>query len=114
MNAFPGLTRATTYYFRLRADNADQFQPQRGVILSVNLLGGSPPVFVSATSEAGGRRVRWKDQTAFDYRVEYCDFLLAGWQSFPGTVTSSGGVVEYLDTTSPAPTQRFYRLVSPP
>ncbi|OAI42567.1 hypothetical protein AYO41_03995 [Verrucomicrobia bacterium SCGC AG-212-E04] len=107
-----GLNANTIYYFRLRGDNGDQFQPQRGDILS--FLTNNGPKFISVSPAAGGQLVRWQDQAAgASYRVQYNDDLMAAWQLFAGTVTSdSGGVIDFVDLAPP--TQRFYRLVSVP
>lgn len=45
-----GLQPGTTYYFRARGDNAEQFAPQRGAIRSFVTSGGTPPAFTSANA----------------------------------------------------------------
>ena len=76
---------------------------------------GSTTQLISVVPETGGTRVRWQATAGQASRVQYSTGLTGAWQNFTGTVTASpGGVAEYLDTTTPRPAKRFYRLVTPP
>ncbi len=50
--ALTGLQPATTYFFRVRAENADQFQPQFGEVLSFTTLADTTPPTLSTVSIA--------------------------------------------------------------
>ena len=72
---------------------------------------------MSVAREAGGTRVRWREVIAgASYRVQFNDTLGASWQSVGGAPLPAdpNGIVEYLDPSTPAPDQRFYRLVTLP
>ena len=69
---------------------------------------------LSVAPEAGGVRVRWQGVAGTVYTIERSDNLTGPWTAFAGTVTApAGGIVDYLDTTTPRPAKRFFRLVVP-
>ncbi len=73
----------------------------------------APPRFVGVTMETSGRRVQWQDVVGRTFIIQYSDEL-GVWQPFVGTVTADAtGAVEYFDTTTPVPPQRFYRTLLP-
>ncbi|MBS0661396.1 MAG: cadherin-like domain-containing protein [Verrucomicrobia bacterium] len=45
-----GLQPGTTYYYRMRGDNAEQFAPQRGAVRTFTTSGGTAPLITSAAS----------------------------------------------------------------
>lgn len=81
------------------------------------LFGTSPSsptsrVVVSATRNVSSQPVLgWPTVSGRQYRVEYCDTLGTPWQTL-STVTANAANASATDTTTPAPTQRFYRIVA--
>lgn len=110
-----GLQPSTGYYFRVRAENGQQLQPQRGQILAFQY---DFPLsqLVDLTPEPGnGLRIRWQALPNQLYVIEYSDDLSAPWQSFlPPVAASNRGLLTFLDPTMPAPGKRAYRTKSAP
>ena len=108
-----GLAPGTTYYFRARGDNANQFQLQRGRIRSFT-TGGTAPAQIAIIPEAGGQLVRFRGLAGVPNVVQWSDNLVA-WQSLPSTVTpDAAGFVEFVDAAPKTPTQHFYRATAAP
>jgi Bacterial Ig domain/Lamin Tail Domain len=85
------------------------------VNVTVTDLHAPTPSLVSVAREAGGTRVIWHELSSRAFSVEFNDTLTNAWQSFAGTITANAqGTLEYFDTTSPAPNQRYYRTVLGP
>ncbi|MBS0659955.1 MAG: choice-of-anchor D domain-containing protein [Verrucomicrobia bacterium] len=86
------------------------------VAVNVAATGSSAQNLVGIELQPGvGARVRWQGIVGRGYLIEYTDDLGANWNAFPGSVTADGvGVIEYVDTTQPPPTQRFYRTAIAP
>ena len=111
--ALSGLAPGTTYYFRARGDNANQFQPQRGRIRSFTTA-GTAPVLLSVTPEAGSLRVRGRGLAGVPNVVQWSSDLVA-WQALPGTVIPDpAGFIEFVDAAPKAPIRRFYRAMTTP
>jgi hypothetical protein len=74
------------------------------------------PGFLSAVREAGGTRLRWREISSRQFRVQYSPSLVAAsWQTFAGTVSAdANGVIQFLDPIQPQPSRRFYRVVPGP
>lgn len=86
-------------------------------LVRVLVTDGSAPTpnLASISLEAGGTRLRWRELTTRSYRVEFSDTLTGGWIALPGAVSSdANGVIEYFDSTLPAPPRRFFRTVLVP
>ncbi len=108
-----GLAPGTTYYFRARGDNANQFQPQRGFVRAFTTAGTSPAL-VSVTPDPGGLRVRGRGLAGVPNAVQWSDNLVS-WQALPGAVAPAArGVGEVVDAAPKPPARRFYRFASAP
>lgn len=85
------------------------------VQVTVGNGGAASQNFVSLTLGPGGAQIRWRGIVGQNYLIQYSDNLGGSWQDFPGTVTAgTTGAVDYLDTSDPRPSQRFYRTVFTP
>jgi hypothetical protein len=76
-----------------------------------------PPAPVLSPSLPGagttGVTVSWSSVSGATYRLDYKDSLTAlAWTPL-STNIATGATTSYIDTTSPAPTNRFYRVVIP-
>lgn len=110
-----GLQPSTTYYFRVRGDNAEQLQPQRGEIRSFTTLSPGTNLVSLALEPGVGTRMRWLAAPGQSYTIQSADTLAGPWTSFPATVQADGsGQLEFVDPTTPVPARRFYRNVSVP
>ncbi len=87
-----------------------------GTLNAQGVLQAPPPKLISVGREISGTRLRWQQVIpGAVYRVQSNDDLIDDWQDVAGTLTANtNGTIEFFDSTSPAPIQRFYRLVSPP
>jgi len=47
------------------------------------------------------------------YQLQVSDHLAAGWHDYGDAVPGSGGELVFMDTTTPRPVNRFYRVVLP-
>lgn len=110
-----GLLPNTTYYFRVRGDNGEQFLPQRGAIRSFTTLTAGTNLVSLGLEPGVGTRLRWRGTPGQTYTIESADTLLGPWTPFSGNVIANGaGELEFVDATTPAPARRFYRNVSMP
>ncbi len=112
-----GLSTGVTYYFRLRADNAEQFQPQRGEVLPVagGAADSSSRLISFALEPSAGVRIRWQGIPGRAYQIQSNGTLTGAWQTLAGTTTASqGGVIDYLDSAPSLPARCFYRTVLVP
>ncbi|MBS0657142.1 MAG: cadherin-like domain-containing protein [Verrucomicrobia bacterium] len=95
-DGYPGSTGTGTVNVQVKADAG-----------SLNI--------VSVSTSAGGTLVVCQGIPGFNYVIQSSDNLQATWTNLSGTLTADGaGRFQYLDTTQPPPTQRFYRAVAAP
>ncbi|MBS0658312.1 MAG: cadherin-like domain-containing protein [Verrucomicrobia bacterium] len=67
---------------------------------------------VSVTTSPSGTLVVGQGLPGFVYIIQSSDDLQSSWQNLSGPLTAgTNGRFEFLDTTQPPPTQRFYRAV---
>ena len=96
-DGFPGSTATGTVNVSVRSTQA----------ASLNI--------VSISTNGAGTTVVAQGIPGFNYVVQFSDTMQASWSNLSGTLTAdSNGRLQYLDTTQPPPTQRFYRVVSVP
>lgn len=78
-------------------------------------LAGKPTVVPGLIMDRGqpGRLVLDRSLPHAQYQFQVSDNLAAGWRDYGGAVPGSGAELVFMDTTTPRPTNRFYRVVLP-
>lgn len=66
----------------------------------------------TATNASGQPTLSWSTIIGQTYRVQYCDALGGAWQVLD-TLNGNGSYKAFIDTTTPKPVQRFYRIEAP-
>jgi hypothetical protein len=77
----------------------------------------APTILVDFASQmTNGFLLRWLAPTNEQYQVQHTASLnpVINWQTFPGVVTSTNGLFEYLDSDATNNAQRFYQLLRVP
>jgi hypothetical protein len=74
--------------------------------------GGAAATFRSIAIGPNGVALRAEGTPNTQYHIEY-SLDLKTWTAFPPVTADGNGIIQYLDTTIPAPPQKFYRAVSP-
>jgi hypothetical protein len=95
--------------------------PQNGINLAAQLEGNvaiqsaaahRPELSITPASP-GTMRLRFTSQTGHSYQVQSRNNLTSGtWNNLGTAIGGTGNLLEYLDATAGAASQRFYRVVS--
>ncbi|MBM3884033.1 MAG: hypothetical protein FJ387_30735 [Verrucomicrobia bacterium] len=86
----------------------------QGEVHVVVLPGNAPSANTVAIRLEGDKRVLvFAGIPGQAYRVEWAPAVTGPWTAFPGNLTAGAtGLIEFEDTTTPPPPQRFYRVVA--
>ncbi|MBC8096735.1 MAG: fibronectin type III domain-containing protein [Akkermansiaceae bacterium] len=85
------------------------FNPSQGIFTT-----STAPILVAVANETNGVTLTWNAQIGTAYRVlAKADFNESFWNDVSGTLTATGTNLSWIDTNSPAGSQRFYQIKSP-
>lgn len=106
--AYAAMVQATNGNFYVACEGSGEgYDP--GTILRLTV----PPVFQSMMRTGSAWNFSWNGETGQKYQLQWSTNLIGGWTNLDAPITGQGPAINGTDT-SPADTQRFYRVVALP
>jgi hypothetical protein len=111
----PGIYTYMVRAVKLQATpSGTYYNPSEGILVTANVSAVSGPISVSVSKAPGGVKLTWNSQTGLTYRVQARTSLNQGtWGDLSGTITATNSTTSWLDTSTAAAAQKFYRVASP-
>jgi len=91
------------------------YNPSQGIFVSTSVTSiTTPPITVFASRIGTNLQLNWNSASGLTYRVQARTNSLQGnWSDVSSTLSATGAVTTWTDTTVGASAQRFYRVMSP-